>query len=161
LARYQRTQDGRAYKISDFLTRAQFHRLALYNEFYRKRRTEHLMAIMLPTPASPTIAYAFARSRRNFSERDQLVLNLLRPHLIQAYHNAAAATQIRQEAAQLHHVLEECNKRMLILTSEGHVRLMSNRARQWLQGYYGRSTRYQAHRLPEDLWRWARRTHKA
>lgn len=158
---YRRTHDGRASKISDFLTRRQFHRLTLYNEFYRQRRTEDLMAIMLPAPASLTIAYAFTRSRRNFTERDRLVLNLLRPHLIQAYTNATLATQVRQEALQLKQALEESNNGIVILTDQGCVQMMSDRARQWLQAYFGRVVRPHARRLPDDLWRWVRQQHAA
>jgi len=36
IARYRRTRDPRAYKISDFLNRAQYHRLGLYNEYFRR-----------------------------------------------------------------------------------------------------------------------------
>ena len=51
LAEYRRTYDGRAYKISDFLTRPQFHRLALYNEVYRHQRAEDQMSVTLPSDA--------------------------------------------------------------------------------------------------------------
>lgn len=151
---YKRTQDGRAYKISDFLPQRQFHRLTLYNEFYRQRLTEDLMAIILPASAPLVIALSFSRSRRTFSERDRLVLNVLRPHLIQAYHNAEALTQLREEMEQFKQVLKDCNRGIILLTSQGLVRLMTDHAWQWLQDYYGQSARQRARRLPEDLWRW-------
>jgi DNA-binding CsgD family transcriptional regulator len=153
---YKRTRDGRAYKMSDFLSRSQFHRLTLYNEFYRQRRTEDLMAITLPAPAPLMIAFTFSRSRRTFSERDRTVLNLLRPHFIQAYYNASAATQVRQELVQFKQVLAESNRGVVVLTNQGRVRLMTDCARQWLQHYYGPPNGRQTHRLPEDVWRWVR-----
>lgn len=150
---YQRTGDGRATKLSDFLTRRQFHRLGLYHEVYRQMDVEHQMSITL-APQPLLIALTLNRSRRDFTERDRLVLNLLRPHLIQAYHNAQAATRFRQESVQLKQALEECSQGIIILTSQGHVRLMTDRARQWLQDYYGQSARSQTRRLPDHLWRW-------
>jgi hypothetical protein len=36
IAWYERTRDGRALKISDFLSQRQFRRLGLYQEFYRR-----------------------------------------------------------------------------------------------------------------------------
>jgi DNA-binding CsgD family transcriptional regulator len=151
---YKRTRDGRAYKMSDFLSRSQFHRLTLYNEFYRQRRTEDLMAITLPASAPLMIAFAFSRSRRTFSERDRTVLNLLRPHFTQAYYNASAVTQVQQEVVQLKQVLEESNRGIIVLTGQGRVRLMTDCARKWLQKYYGLFDGRHTYRLPEDLWRW-------
>jgi len=98
---YQRTGDGRAVKISDFLTRSQYHRLGLYNEFYRRLEVEHQMAVILPSPPPLVIGVAVNRNGRDFSERDRLLFDLLRPHLVQAYQNAESATRLRQDSAQL------------------------------------------------------------
>lgn len=42
-----------------------------------------------------------SRSRHNLTERDRLLLNLLRPHLAQAYTNAQRYQRIEQQFAQL------------------------------------------------------------
>ena len=47
IAHYQRTGDARAHKISDFLSQTQFHRLGLYNEFFRRVNVEHQIAFTL------------------------------------------------------------------------------------------------------------------
>lgn len=157
LTRYQRTRDGRAYKMSDFLSQSQFHRLALYNEFYHQRRTEDLMLVVLPTATNNVVLLLVAsRSRRTFSERDRRVLNVLRPHLLQAYNNATTVTHVRQEAARLKQALEESRRGIILLTRTGHVQLMTDRARQWLQEYFGQSARHHTCRLPENLWQWVR-----
>ena len=150
---YKRTHDGRAYKISDFLTQRQFHSLTLYNEFYRRRMTEDLMAITFATPALMTIAISFSRSRRSFTERDRMVLNALRPHLVQAYHNAVAFTRVQKEAAKLKQVLGEGNRGVIFLTSEGHVKLMTEQAWRWVHDYFENSSLPIA-RVPEALWEW-------
>jgi DNA-binding CsgD family transcriptional regulator len=149
---YQRTNDGRAVKISDFLTQSQFHRLELYNEFFRKLEVEHQMAVTLPAPVPLVIGIAVNRSGKDFSERDRLLLDLLRPHLVQAYYNARSATQLRQELARLRRALEESNHGMISLSDKDCVRFCTECAQRWLSEYFEPSR--QADRLPESLQRW-------
>ncbi len=68
-----------ALKISDFLTRSQFHRLALYNEFFRPLGVEYQIAVSLPPSPHLLIGIALNRGRQDFGARDRLMLNLLRP----------------------------------------------------------------------------------
>ena len=58
------------------------------------------MSIVIPKPPHSVIALALGRGGKDFSERDRLVLDLLRPHLTQAHDNAAALTRIREESAR-------------------------------------------------------------
>jgi len=153
IANYQRTHDGQSYRISDFLTRSQFHRLALYNEFYRRVGVEHQMAIALPAPRPLVVGIALNRRQADFSERDRLCLNLLRPHVIQAYRNAEAVTQMQQKLAVVSEALEKLDRGVVVLTRNGRVRLMTARARQWVAEYFGRPRR-PADCLPDALQRW-------
>jgi DNA-binding CsgD family transcriptional regulator len=75
--------DRRTHKISDFLTRRQFHALELYDELYRHLEAEDQIAFGLPGPV--VIGIALNRGRRDFTERDRALLDLLRPHLAQAH----------------------------------------------------------------------------
>lgn len=152
---HQKTRDNRALRISDFLSQRQFHRLGLYNEFYRPLSVEDQMAFALPTPPPHIIGIALNRSRRNFSERDRLLLNLLRPHLIQAYRNAEAVTQMQQELALLRQAVDKLDRGVITLTWDGRVRMATSLAQKWVRDYFGnRSVR--ANRLPESVQRWVR-----
>ncbi len=153
---YQRTKDGRAAAMSDFLTTRQFHRLTLYNEMYRRRNTEDLMAIFLPTPSASTILFTFSRSQRSFSERDRQKLNILRLHLIQAYNNAEVATRLRQEAALLKQAFNESHSGIIVLTPEGRIQSITDQAGHWLRTYFGKTWKESPHALPELLHRWVR-----
>ncbi|MBI2876410.1 MAG: helix-turn-helix transcriptional regulator [Candidatus Tectomicrobia bacterium] len=155
--RYQRTQDGRAYKISDLLTRQQFYRLALYHNFHRRVGIEDQMMIHFPLSPPRLVGISFSRNRRNFSERDRMVLNLFLPHLTQAYHNAGAVTQMRQELDSLKQLVEESDRGVILLTKEGCIRWMTEPARQWVTAYCGALP--SPHRLPEELWQWVRSQH--
>ena len=63
--------DGRVRQLSDLLTRRQFHRLALYNEFFRAIDIDSEMVVWLPAPRPREITFAVHRSRTDFSERDR------------------------------------------------------------------------------------------
>lgn len=80
--------DGSAVKISDFLTQRQFHELALYQEGFRKFGMDREIVVWFPTPPPLEINLAPHRARRDFSERERLLLNALRPHLVQAFDTA-------------------------------------------------------------------------
>lgn len=97
VAYYRRTGDGRATKLSDFLTQRELRGLGYYSDYLRKVGLEHRMSIVIPKPPHSVIALAFGRSGRDFSERDRRMLDLLRPHLTQAYDNAAALARLQEE----------------------------------------------------------------
>ena len=96
----QMNGDGRTYKISDFLSRSEFHSLRLYDELYSRIGAEDQMAFGLPGPM--VIGIAMNRPRRDFSERDRSLLDLLRPHLARAYGNLLQ----REQGAVLNRALE-------------------------------------------------------
>ena len=77
--------DGSAKRISDFMPKRTFHKLALYNEFYQPLRTEFQMAITIPVSEPYMVGVALNREDCNFSKRDIDCLNYLRPHLGQAF----------------------------------------------------------------------------
>jgi DNA-binding CsgD family transcriptional regulator len=110
------------------------------------------MAVILPAPAPLVIGIALNRSSRDFSERGRLLLNLLRPHLIQAYRNAESATRLRRELALMARALEESDRGMVVLTRSRQVRYYTERAREWISEYFEPARR--TDQLPESLQRW-------
>src|SRR3984893_18126179 len=100
VAHYRRTGDGSPRKLSDFLTRSEFHRLKIYNENYRRTGVEYQMIFMVgslqrPSPCTIAIALDRIHGDSDFTERDRFILSLLRPHLVTAYANAETATSLR------------------------------------------------------------------
>jgi DNA-binding CsgD family transcriptional regulator len=153
VAHSQQTHDGQAVKISDFLTQRQFHRLGLYQEVYRRLGVEYQMSVTLVARPALLIGIALNRSRRDFSERDRLLLNLLWPHLAQAHATAEAISAMQQEVSLWQHGLEASGQEVVFLSRERQVRLMTPRARDWLAAYFGPPAR-QTERLPEALRAW-------
>lgn len=97
VAYYRRTGDGRATKISDFLTQRELRKLGYHGEYLQRVGLEHRMSVVIPKSSHSVIALALGRRGKDFSERDRLVLELLRPHLMQAHANAAALARMRHE----------------------------------------------------------------
>jgi DNA-binding CsgD family transcriptional regulator len=113
LAYYREVPDRRAYQFSDFLSARQFRQTDIYQDFYRHIDTEHQLALFLSERgAASDICIAINRKRREFSERDRTLLDVLRPHFIQARANAQAFTAARQQTRAL---AESC---ALLLTEE-------------------------------------------
>ena len=95
---YARTGESRPRKISDFISLAEFRRLDLYQEFFRVVAVSYQMAVTIPSANGLVIGIAVNRNRRDFSERDRSMLDLVRPHLAQAYRNLLERTAIQERA---------------------------------------------------------------
>lgn len=153
IVHHARAHDGRTLKISDFLDRRRFHRLGLYAEFFRHFDVEHQMAVTLPAPRPLIIGIALNRSRRDFTERDRLLLNLLRPHLIQAYWNAGIVAAWQSDLARISEGIDALGRGVVVMSRDGTVRVATGRARRWLAEYFDRSPR-PSRELPDALRRW-------
>jgi DNA-binding CsgD family transcriptional regulator len=84
LAHVRATGDGRARRISDFLSDRQFRALGLYRDFYRRCGVDYQVAISVPAPGGGLIGVALNRQRHDFSAADLELLDLLRIHVGQA-----------------------------------------------------------------------------
>lgn len=148
---YRISGDGSAFKFSDFVTRKEYRRLGLYHECYRKIDADHQIALAIPSSATKLIGIALNRAGRDFSERDRILLNLLRPHLEQAYRNAQAVTRSRREFASLTQAIEASDRGLILLGEKGRMQLCSNGARRQLSDYFDDSLQMT---LPEPIASW-------
>ncbi|MBD2357669.1 LuxR family transcriptional regulator [Tolypothrix sp. FACHB-123] len=161
---YVRTGDGSAHMLSDFVTEEELHQLDIYEEFLHPLGLEEqLGAAIAVKPSQPgiskfyrtrqNIAVSVERKHRNFIERDRLVLNLIRPHLLEAYYSAQTFTQMQCQIAQLNQILEQTG--VVILSMDGQVEEMTQRAETLIESYFQTSTpSLQLKPLPNTLQRW-------
>jgi DNA-binding CsgD family transcriptional regulator len=155
---YRRTGHGGAYKISDFVTRRQFHRLGLYQEFFRHLDGgEYQMCVALPAPLPLVVGVALNRSHRDFTERERLLFNLLRPHLVQAYRNAEAVTDLRATLDLAGRELATVDRGLIVASPGGRIRVATGEAVTWVGRYLEDGRPWPAERLPETLLSWVRR----
>lgn len=145
---YRRTGDGHARTLSDFLSQRQFHRLGLYNEFYRPLRTEHLITVTLPAPAGVLLGLSVARERHDFSERERVLLDLAWPHVVAAHRTAELLSLLQRGMA-------EEGVEMVLLEKSGRVRLASDQARARIAEAFGPFW-CRGERLPELVEHWVR-----
>jgi DNA-binding CsgD family transcriptional regulator len=153
------------YKISDFVTQEELHQFeGLYQQFLRLYQLEDQMVLFLPdvNPDSwqklsqlntKLVGFTQNRTQRNFTERDRLILNLLRPHLAQSYTNVQQYYQLQQENQQLQQSLNHLGT--IVLDSQQQIVSISPQAIVWLETYFAKST-YSHQQLPDRLQSWLR-----
>lgn len=98
--------DFRTLKLSDFLTQRELHRSGLYSDWFRPLDIEHEVELAIPSPQWHTRTFILDRrgkSSKDFTERDRLVLDLLKPHLMRLSEKAEARRRASEpdEADQL------------------------------------------------------------
>jgi DNA-binding CsgD family transcriptional regulator len=153
LAEFLRTGLSSPRKITDFITPRQFRRLGIYNEVYRRVRTDAQISVGLTVSPNRILLVTPIRTGDDFTESDRRLLTALRPHLLAAYKNAEALSVAWRRQAQTRAAIEEAPVGLIILSMDGRVRLMTERARAWLSKYFDEPLRGRA-RLPECLLRW-------
>ncbi len=153
-----------AYEISDFITQKELHYFkGLYQQFLRLLDVKDQMVFFLPhaNPASwcslsqadaTLVGFSLHRTQRNFTEHDRLILDLLRPHLFQAYCNAQHYQQLQQELNQLQQSLNHLG--LVVLNGDGQVKQVTPPALVWLADYFPKQLC--SLQLPEHLWAWVK-----
>ncbi len=129
--RHSATRDGRAYRFSDVARWSELEDLELFRDFYRSLGVRHQIAFTLPSPPQLTFGLALSRGGRDYSERDREILNLTRPHLIQAYRNV----QARERAGRLIEALRggvDASGEAIAIVDGGVVTFASRGAREQL-----------------------------
>jgi DNA-binding CsgD family transcriptional regulator len=153
---HNRNTDQRALKMSDLLSKRQFHRLELYDLVYRPARVEYLMTGGFEvSPAGDIVTLALGRERRDFKEDERDLLNLLRPHLRQAYANADAMTTFQNQFECREDSLEQAVNTAVVVVHNLTIKHASRRAMQWLSSFFHDGLA-RNHKLPDLLQRWVR-----
>jgi DNA-binding CsgD family transcriptional regulator len=93
-----RRREVRALKLSDFLTRRERRKLEFHRYVWKPLGIDDSLRVWLPAPAGRARVIYLERGKRDFTERDRSMLELLRPSLIRVQAAARARGQ-REEAA--------------------------------------------------------------
>jgi DNA-binding CsgD family transcriptional regulator len=92
-----RRREVRALKLSDFLTRRERRKLEFHWYVWKPLGIDDSLRVWLPAPAGRARVIYLERGKRDFTERDRSMLELLRPSLIRI--QAARARGHSEEAA--------------------------------------------------------------
>jgi DNA-binding CsgD family transcriptional regulator len=143
LCAYQEiTGDLTAHMLSDFVTRRQWHGVELYAEYHRFWGSEGRLQVCL---AATSKKFLFFSGRWDFGERERLVLNQLRPHLVAL---EAAARQRRVATAML---LEGKAAGLVVLRSSDKLEFATCAAERLLARYFDSTSDDD---LPEPVRSW-------
>jgi DNA-binding CsgD family transcriptional regulator len=85
---FVRTGDSSALKPSDFMDQPQVRESIMGQQIYRAIGVRYLLSVSTTTGPGFASAVSFCNETRDFTERDRLILNLVRPHIVQARRNA-------------------------------------------------------------------------
>lgn len=135
ITHYQTTREQTTHKISDLLSTNQWQQTDLSNEFFRPIGHRHQMAFAFSITDSLVIGLAFNRSGKDFNERDRLVLDLLSPHLTQAFRNAEAFTRLHRQLAALQQLVDHQHQAALEVDQKGNMLWATPAAWRPLQRY--------------------------
>lgn len=122
---YRRTRDGRAYRFSDVIDRAEYQRLELYRLLYARLGVEYQVAVAMAAPPALVIGLVLSRGDQDFSERDRQLLNLARPHLIQAYRNVETRERLRGLVGALARGLDDGGEAAVVVDRHGRVEFLN------------------------------------
>jgi DNA-binding CsgD family transcriptional regulator len=94
--------------------------------------------------------FILSHGSRSLTERDRLMLQLIRPHLSLAYGNVQRYQQLQQDLASLQQSISYLG--LIIIDVEGSVKQTTAQAIDWLRTYFPTAT--ELDRLPDRLWSW-------
>lgn len=153
LMHMRRTGDLSAYRVSDFYSETEYHRRAIYQEHYKKISIEDALCKGIRVSGPVAVGCAVHRSSRTFSDSDRKVLDLIGPHLTQAWQNATRITTLRREMGLLRRTFDQLRHGVIILGPGARVRMMNGLARSLLKECFG-TWKWPGRRLPEQLRLW-------
>jgi len=130
---YAETGEIRALLMSDFLTNRQFRGSRLYDELFRPAETDYLLSAVLPVPAGLVVGFSLHRKTPDFSERDRALVDLLQPHLAQAYERSL----LRSAVGAVDEAASRGDPRLVVLGLDGSVLWSTPDADATLERYFG------------------------
>jgi len=147
LAFYRANPDRSALQTTDLMSQREFYQTGAYADFYRRAETSNQLAFPLTDyGSSGETGIAINRFRKEFSAREKALLDLARPHIIQAKNNLAkAASALLPGGAGRTGVVN--------VRDTGEIAHLDPVGQRLLEDYFPGSGRHPA-RLPEMLNRW-------
>ena len=102
LVRFHAYQGGRVpQRISDSVPFEQFRRTALYNDYYRRIRIDHAIALPIYVHDGLLVSFVLNRTRRDFTDRERALLDVLKPHLARIYRRINSVGQLTRREAEV------------------------------------------------------------
>lgn len=88
-------------RITDCAAAEAFRASALYNEYYRAIRIDHVTAVPIYVDRRFLVSFVLNRSGSPFTDRERGLLEIARPHLANLYRLGIAADRVREVPADI------------------------------------------------------------
>lgn len=150
IANHARTGDGRPHTISEYMTVEEYHATDIYQQFFRRLNAEDQLAFVLPS-TSILLGIALNRDSRSFTDRDRSMLNLYRPHLLQAYRNSLVFGELQNVLKALDALAEPEGMGVIVLDAAGGISHLTHTASALLAKWFGFKP---GERLPDVITTW-------
>ena len=138
--------NGVAIRVTDAVSQTAFEKTDLFNEFYRKVKSTHQMGLALLSEGGLTMACAFCRNGKDFTDGEKSIASLAGPHFINALRNGFAF-------GRLSTALETASTGIVTLDQAFKTTFVSQFARQQLEKYFPKE-KLAWGELPESLSDW-------
>jgi DNA-binding CsgD family transcriptional regulator len=135
-----------ALKLSDFASLREWHRTDLYNYIFRPNKLSYQLSFY-SVHDSPQLGVSLNRSTRDFSEDERTILDLMRPHIMNAYRTDQFAGYVAQRPEMAGHA-------MLLADDSGRILFATPLAERWLGEYFGE---FKRGFLPEPIRLWLKK----
>ncbi len=152
---YKKTGDGRAWRISDFITQTEFHATALYRHIYQPMGIEFQISLALPARRPLIAALVFNRKESDFTERDREILDILRPHLTRSFEDARALDRVCKNLIRHKTAMDSLPEGVIGLRGNCRIEIISAKARLWLDAFFPQP-HPSSNSLPDEILGWLR-----
>jgi DNA-binding CsgD family transcriptional regulator len=148
LIRAGKAHDTRGLKITDFPM--------AHQPSFAGHTKQLLTAVSVKHWIAPPIMKQIALSKHNSAIRDQFLIKLLSPHLMQAYRNAATVSRLQQKASLIDQALDRLHLGLIVVSADGKVGLATTCAIEQVGNYLGHHS-LRGNCLPKVLCKWVRK----
>jgi DNA-binding CsgD family transcriptional regulator len=152
---FRKRPDDRPRKITDFLRQSDFEQLDIYRSFFGPLGLRFQMVTCMPAPPPLVVGISHNRARRDFSERDRRIMDVVRPHLRQAYENAALVSELRRRNRQLEHLVDHLERGEILIRRDGSLQHISTAALRYLSEFFPHEP-IRSNWLPAKILDWAK-----
>jgi DNA-binding CsgD family transcriptional regulator len=132
----ERTGDWTSTRlVSDFVSRREFERTDLWNELYRQSRIWGWLAVSFEPQGEFHRKFNFLRSRDDFSSRDRLIMDILRPHLVRRLETVRATADAVDAIAAIDDATAAARD-VVLCGARGTIEFASPRSRRLIAQYF-------------------------
>jgi DNA-binding CsgD family transcriptional regulator len=153
--RYHYVHRGRAVTVSDLLPLRQWKKTRLYNEFFVELGMQEQLGGSFPSAFPDLMGAIVSRTRRTFTRRDRLLLDVVRFHASEAFQTAQWKAPNGSAALAVDALEPVAGASVVVLDSTGELQFCSERAQGWLQSFFAEERPFQGG-LPLTIHRWVR-----